>query len=319
MRRLLGLKDAHDRWLTGQLVLADVVEFVAFSGEASDVLQALPPRARRDPAGLVLGIAAELAAQQPLEAMHSIAAARAAGIELELLDAVLAGIGLQGLSLRDAGAIRPATWLLTAAAQAQAVARIHARTGRFQGSGVLIDAGAFLPDRAGQPALLTAAHVCCDAPGPLPPGWPAPLAPESAEVRFPGFPEAPQPAVHTLTAVLWRSPVQALDACLLALDPAPALTPLPISEVEVHPSQSSIYLMGYPEGGPLALSVEQSSVTAVHDGLFEHKLGSAPGASGGPVFQWADQRLAGIHRGAQGDARQGVLLAALQWLAQQPT
>ncbi|MEZ4466371.1 MAG: serine protease [bacterium] len=232
---------------------------------------------------------------------------------------MLLGIGLDGEGRkRDVGTLRPATWLLTAAAQAAAVGRVHARGGRFVGSGVLVDAGLLVAAAAGRPALLTCAHVCTDVPGALPTGWPAPLAPEEAEVRFPGFPAAGPGQTVAVAGVLWRAPVAELDACLLGLATPPAgVAPLAVSEVEVQPLDSRVYLMGFPRGEELAISMEQSVVRGVAEGRLTYDLDALRGTSGGPIFHWADLGLVALHRGERGDYRQGTLLEGLAWVARQ--
>lgn len=217
---------------------------------------------------------------------------------------------------RDAGSgpIRAASWLLTAGRQARAVARVEGGGARFVGTGVLVDGGLFDDAASGVPCLLTCAHVCGGAPGTA--NGSDPLTIHEARVRFPGFPTGTDTFETTATEA-WTSPVDALDASLLRLaarPPAP-IEPVQASGLDVIGAETRTYLLAFPGGAELGLSLEQNEVERVRDGRFTHALGARPGSSGGPLFHWGDFGLAGIHRGQVSDAKQATLLDAIRQAA----
>lgn len=154
--------------------------------------------------------------------------------------------------------------------------------------------------------MLTCAHVCSTSP--VADGQTPPLDPSQAELAFPAL-----NLKRRVAEVLWWSPVAELDACLVALDDAvPGALPVHASG-EVHPQETDVYLMGFPSGGKLHFSFNRSEVQHVGRGFFSYLLAAEPGISGGPVFSWDGLGLAGIHRGARSESRQGVLLEAIRY------
>lgn len=291
--------------------VGEVSGFRATQAEARRVLSNLPAHSLRNRDELVWGVAAEFRLGQTRDLVASVCRAHWQGVSTEQLDGVLRSMAPRiTRSLGETTMITSADYLVVGE-RIKATVRIQQRGGAFYGSGVLVDAGSLLPK--GGLAVLTCAHVCCDAPGPLPTGLIAPLAPAEAEVVFCPFPEDAPVLAVAISQVLWSSPIEKFDAALLGIDQAaPDVRAIAFSKSEVLPLGSRAYLMGYPGGEQLHISLEESMVQGAERGFFSYRLEGRPGMSGGPVFNRADHQLAGIHQGRVGREHWGVLVAALQ-------
>lgn len=331
--REIRLSAALAEWRAGRLTLADAFVLRGAPNEAEQVLDALDADLTSlpfapltdggpDPAiGWTLRAGAALARGQLADAHADVERALAAGAPMPLLDRALDRLLDQAGKRALGGPMRTVAWLVTAGAQTRSVVRIESRGGVFCGTGVVVLGRALHPSLDDRPLVLTCAHVCCDDPGPLPDGWSTPLDPAEAELVLPGGASPPAsesdaelPVRIAVEGVLWRSRVGELDACALApAGPLPAwATPIEPSAAEVFAGATRTYLFGYPGGGPLMFSGEESLVDAVGWGRFSHGLGAEPGSSGGPVFHFDDSGLVGLHRGEQDGVGQATLLSAIR-------
>jgi V8-like Glu-specific endopeptidase len=166
------------------------------------------------------------------------------------------------------------------------VARIEKRSGKGHGTGWLVRAGDFFPGREGV-LLLTCAHVV----SPTPNRWA--IFPEDARGNFQVLGEV----FDVGDEVVWTSPPSALDATLLTLKGQPSAPPLCLHKrpaVMADPAPR-MYIIGYPAGRDLELSLQDNHLVAASETLLHYRTPTEPGSSGSPVFEPDDWRVVALH------------------------
>jgi hypothetical protein len=206
-------------------------------------------------------------------------------------------------------------WYRKGLEQCGAVARIEKRSGKGHGTGWLVRAGDFFPGREGV-LLLTCAHVVSPAPN----RWA--IFPEDARVNFQVHGEI----LDVGADVVWTSPPAKLDATLLALKGQPSAQPLRLHTrpaVMADPAPR-MYIIGYPAGRDLELSLQDNHLLAASERLLHYRTPTEPGSSGSPVFEPEDWRAIALHhRGSQEmpridgkdgtyQANEGIAILAIQ-------
>jgi len=224
------------------------------------------------------------------------------------LEAALAGTAQQEKVFEKAfGAGRPRAldFYQRGLRTARAVGRVEDQQGAGLGTGFLVRAAELLPARkelAGELVLVTNAHVLGKTDN-------GALRPGDAAVRF----EAVGDLARTLrvTEVLFESPPNDLDVTIARLDAAvPGVDPIalaPRAEPVFDPrAPRPYYVIGYPRGGHLAISMEDCFQVGWEPPKFLHyRTPTEPGSSGSPVFddQW---QLVALHHAAVKDANEGI-------------
>ena len=197
-------------------------------------------------------------------------------------------------------------WWRAGITSARSVAVVRQRLGKRMGTGFLVSAGDFGLTPADELLFLTNFHVI------NPDGAPRGMKPADAEVVFEAADAGKAYAVHS---VVWASPIDQHDACLLRLTELPAgIAPLPIStELPALPPagakkvrQPRVYIIGYPGGRELSFSFQDNALID-HEGppggqpqtpgvwRVHYFAPTEGGNSGSPVFEDSDWRVIALH------------------------
>ena len=219
---------------------------------------------------------------------------------------------------------QPLDWLKTALTRCSAVGRVETTTGRKVGTGFLVNARDFFPSRPENEVLfLTNSHVISPASnlfaGAIPPGAARVLFEESGKTI----------AVEQL---VWSSPPDSLDATFVTLPGLEGQTekcPLvPAPAPFDRNKQQRLYVIGYPLGGGLSFSLQDSIWLDADDRLLHYRTPTEPGSSGSPVFDQDYWTLVGLHHSGKKDmvhlngtpgtyeANEAISIAAIQQATQ---
>jgi len=201
------------------------------------------------------------------------------------------GLAIKHLEAKFGGA-RTVTliWYRKGLEQCNSVARIEKLSGAGHGTGWLVKASDFFPNREGV-LLLTNEHVISPDPE-----HPRAILPEDAKANF-------QAVGETLKVkeALWSSPFTDLDATFVILDEVPKAPPLELFKRDVRvpqpPEAARLYIIGHPMGGDLQFSIEDNNLLACNDKLLHYRTPTEPGSSGSPVFESDDWRVVALHHG----------------------
>ena len=208
-------------------------------------------------------------------------------------------------------------WLQQALECSTAVARINFDGNEGIGTGFLFDGSWIGPDWAGQPLLMTNAHVCSDDPALLQlPNGPLPMQDLTAE--FAGA-TGQDPQHIAFAQLIWTSPPSELDATLLLMEHMPAGCKLPVlctrRPMVTMRGEGRLNILGHPKGLDLRLSLQDNKITGIEEKYVYYKTPTDPGSSGSPVFdqKW---RLVALHHAAafarkanEGVRMEGILQA----------
>jgi len=196
---------------------------------------------------------------------------------------------------------RTFAWWRTGLARAQGVAALRLHLADRVGTGFLVNARELgLPED--ELVLLTVAHAISAHP------IAGAIGPEATEVVF----EAANPStVYRVSEILWESPVDLLDACVLRLSPrVSGIAPLPLAQELPEPGQSRVYLIGHPGGRELSFSLSDAHLID-HEGppagrpqipgvcRVHYQTHTEGGSSGSPVFNSTSWQVIAIHHKSQ--------------------
>jgi protein involved in temperature-dependent protein secretion len=185
---------------------------------------------------------------------------------------------------------QPFSWLQTGMTRCTAVARIEDVMQRRVGSGFLLDPSDFFGGPCKDPLLITNFHVISPAGKPFPNS----LQPDNAVAVFEAL-----NARYKVKNILWSSEVAKLDATLVTLekmDPAPSPCPLKPAAQPFDPqAKQRVYVIGYPLGGPLSISLQDSDWLDRDDRVLHYRTPTEPGSSGSPVFDQNYWTVLGLH------------------------
>jgi len=222
---------------------------------------------------------------------------------------------------------QPLGWLRTSLKRCEAIARVESVTGTHLGTGFLVKASDFFPDRSEKEVLLlTNAHVI----SPLDSPYPGALPPEAAVANF----EANNKTL-AVGDVIWSSPPYELDATFVTLEDlgdASELCPLaPPAASFDHSQKQRVYVIGYPLGGGLSVSLQDSIWLDADDTMLHYRTPTEPGSSGSPVFDDQFWTLIALHHAGESDiprlggqpgteeANEGIAISAIQKATRQAT
>lgn len=232
------------------------------------------------------------------------------------------GLAIQDLEARFDGA-RTVTliWYRKGLEQCKSVARIEKLSGKGHGTGWLVKASDFFPDREGV-LLLTNEHVISDDPD-----HPRAILPQDAKANFQAVGETVR-----LKEVVWSSPYTDFDATLVTLEKTPDVQPLELFDRAVRkpppPEVGRLYIIGYPQAGDLQFSIEDNHLLGCNEKLLHYRTPTEPGSSGSPVFESEDWRVVGLHHGGSPtlkridgvdgtyEANEGIAIRAIKNLIQ---
>lgn len=205
---------------------------------------------------------------------------------------------LEALLGRDG--IKTIEWLRKGVEASQSVCAIRQIGGGKVGTGFTIRGGDFLSELGDEPLVLTNSHVVSD--GSVAGSFPF----DECEVVF----EEVDSRRFAITTVLWQSPVDILDACLVRLEDggaarSPPLTIAPRLPVLQPPQR--VYVIGYPGGDDLSISLD-GNLLLDHEGppdgtppppklrrRLQYEAPTERGSSGSPVFNASNWRVIGLH------------------------
>ena len=189
-------------------------------------------------------------------------------------------------------------WYAAGVQRAASVGRVKERFGRSWGTGFLVRASDFFRPsdviKSDELLFLTNSHV-------LGLRSPKALRPEEAEVHF----DAGQPGRFlTVLDLVWESPQGELDATFVRLKGDIAMPPLELSDPQVEPrfdatNPRSLYVIGYPLGEDLSLSMEDNRQVGWGVPLLHYRTPTEGGSSGSPVFDKTWSVMALHHAGGQ--------------------
>jgi hypothetical protein len=179
-------------------------------------------------------------------------------------------------------------WWKTGLDRALAVAAVRQRMGGRVGTGFLLRAGSLGLEPAEELVVLTNFHVVNEH------GANPGIRPEEAEVVF----EAADPErAYPVEAIVWSSPIERHDACVLRLrEPVAGIAPLPVAVfLPLVEDVAKVYVIGHPGGRDLAFSFQDNELLG-HEGPPEgrpqipgvcrvhYRAPTEGGSSGSPVF-----------------------------------
>lgn len=214
-------------------------------------------------------------------------------VQLELPE-IKAGLGLE--TVFDKDRYSPYCWYLLGLQRCKGVARIEDSLQRRVGSGFLLDPSDFFDPVGSDPLLLTNHHVISPADDPFPNS----IRPENAIAVFEALEKR-----YRVKKLLWHSPVAELDASLVTLEPMGVLgSPCPL-EPAPEPFDANlkqrVYVIGYPLGGPLSISLQDSIWLDTDDRVLHYRTPTDPGSSGSPVFDQKYWTVIGLHHKGKAD------------------
>jgi V8-like Glu-specific endopeptidase len=215
---------------------------------------------------------------------------------------------------------QPLPWYKTGLQRCAAVARIESVTGIRSGTGFLVKATDFFLGRNdSELLLLTNAHVITPTDDP----FPGALPPEAAVAVF----EATN-QTFLVGELVWSSDPDHLDATFVKLESLSEdaeTCPLkpPAAEFD-STKQQRIYVIGYPEGGGLSFSLQDSVWLDTDGKVLHYRTPTNPGSSGSPVFDEEFWTLIALHHAGEKDmprlkgqagsyeANEGISISAIQ-------
>jgi hypothetical protein len=188
----------------------------------------------------------------------------------------------------------PLKWYRKGLEQCNSIARIEKLNGKGYGTGWLVNASDFFPNRTGL-LLLTNAHVITDTFDPFGSN-PMAITPDDANANFQAVGEN---QVYPLGDVVWTSPPDAdkFDATFVTIKGDPPAKPLTIHQKPVMMAQPTprLYIIGHPGGRDLEISLQDNYLLGCNDRLLHYRTPTEHGSSGSPVFEAEDWRVVALH------------------------
>jgi Trypsin-like peptidase domain/MAP3K TRAFs-binding domain len=215
---------------------------------------------------------------------------------------------------------QPFAWYNMGLQRCAAVARIEAVSGYRIGTGLLVRRADFFSGcGANELVLLTNAHVI----SPVEKPFPGALPPEAARAVF-----EVSGKTCEVTGLVWSSSPTELDATFVTLgqlDTNAQFCPLAPLPAPFNPKETQrVYVIGYPLGGGLSISLQDSVWLDTDDKYLHYRTPTDPGSSGSPVFDQQFWTIIGLHHAGEADmvrlhgetgtyeANEGIAISAIQ-------
>lgn len=172
--------------------------------------------------------------------------------------------------------IRTASWMRKGLSAARSVGRIETQADQPLATGFLI-AGDQIGDQfAGLPVFLTVDYALDDH-----------GSGTAHHVVFEGLYDEPAATADVeIRDVLWSSEELHVAVCLLDALPGDVdgLRGAPSRPIPDAEGSSRAWVVGYPGGGSLAVSLDDNEVIAVNEPMLHYRTATEPGSGGSPVF-----------------------------------
>jgi tetratricopeptide (TPR) repeat protein len=188
------------------------------------------------------------------------------------------------------------------------VAKVSTKSGRDLGTGFLIPSKRLLDDGNEELLFVTNFHVANKN------GTDEGAKIENIQCSF----EMHSGLVCEPDRILWESPTNQLDVCVIKLHLTPKIDfEFSIRTGPIDPNIDRCYVIGHPKGRGIELSIADNVIKEVAGQYLRYQTPTEQGSSGSPVFD-AQWRLIGVHRaGASSDdatkrLNEGILLSAIK-------
>ena len=195
------------------------------------------------------------------------------------------GVKLEGIFSENVP--RTIKWYREGLERSASIARVELPDGRGIGTGGVVSARDFFPDRDGL-LLLTNSHVVSINPSDsgLPPG--------EVQVNLQGH-----ELICELGDIVWSSPQTELDASFVEIKGLTDAEPLPLSKSPVSMTRPAprVYVIGHPNGRDLEISLNDNKLVAANERVVHYRAPTEPGSSGSPVFDQNAWRVIALHHG----------------------
>jgi V8-like Glu-specific endopeptidase/tetratricopeptide (TPR) repeat protein len=184
----------------------------------------------------------------------------------------------------------PFRWWQNGLERCVAIAQIIAPSGRHVGTGFLVKPTDFFDDPPADPVLLTNWHVVSkDGEDPLS------IAPDGAIARFEACGKTGE-EFKLKGIVAFNRRLDATFVALEAIEPKLGHCPLRVPSAAFDAKQRQrLYVIGYPGGRGLSLSLHDSLWLDADDEKLHYRTPTEGGHSGSPVFDDENWMLVGLH------------------------
>jgi hypothetical protein len=214
---------------------------------------------------------------------------------------------------------QPLGWLRTGLKRCEAIGRVEDIAGTRIGTGFLVQAADFFSGRGAKELLfLTNAHVISPANKP----FPGSIRFNVARVVFEATGKT-----YACKSLVWSSPPNELDATFVTIDgieDGTEICPLkPWPEAFDAAKKPRVYVIGYPLGGGLSISLQDSYWLDTNGKVLHYRTPTEQGSSGSPVFDEKFWSLIALHHAGDTsmpqlkgpgtyEANEGIAIKAIQ-------
>ena len=199
----------------------------------------------------------------------------------------------------SADAMVTVKWYKQGLEQCESIARIERPDGSGHGTGWLVNASDFFPDRQGV-LLITNEHVISGDKL-----HPSALLPDEARINF----EVAGQKEIEVDEIIWSNSCDGgLDATIVSLKSVPTARPLkiasrPLRMPEPPGKAPRLYIIGHPGGRELTISLQDNHLVACNDQLVHYRTPTEGGSSGSPVFENQAWQVVGLHHAGSKNMR----------------
>ncbi|HET6889970.1 MAG TPA: serine protease, partial [Pyrinomonadaceae bacterium] len=208
-------------------------------------------------------------------------------------------------------------WYKKGLEQCTSIARIENRDGEAKGTGWLVNARDFFPNRRGK-LLLTNEHVISKNDQ-----HPSAMLSKEAKANFRVVNQ-----IYELGEIVATSPNTKLDYTFVRLKGEPEAAPLAIDTRPVKMPNTDtpprLYIIGHPAGRDITFSLQDNYLLECDKRLLRYRTPTEPGSSGSPVFESRDWKVVALHhagsqdyprldgKGKRYQANEGIALVAIK-------